>query len=68
MTSDSFSNIKLFNTGVTSMKLVDILASRVPQSHLPALAAQTKGEIASVEALKKLSSIIKDSNKDKKNG
>lgn len=40
-----------------NMRMVDILASRVPADKIPLLAAQTKNEVASVEALKKLAAL-----------
>lgn len=48
--------------------LANILVSRIPEDKLPAIAHATKGQMNTVEALKKLAEMAKKNKEKPKNG
>lgn len=68
MQSLLISNPRRFGKNTIMASLANILASRVPADKIPALAHATKGQINTVEALKKLADMAKKNKEPKKNG
>lgn len=62
------SNPRRFGKNTIMASLAHILTARVPAEQIPALAHATKGQIKTVEALKKLAEMAQKKKEPKQNG